>query len=64
MINKLIMSPQKKYWNCPVCENETTYVSGAGVCKTCETQGFWVDPAGGIHSENDDYDHDPAAMYE
>ena len=25
---------------------------------------FWVDPAGGVHPNDEDDDYDPAAMYE
>lgn len=36
-------------------------MSGAGVCETCEENGYWIDPAGGVHQGDDE---DPAAMYE
>lgn len=52
-------SPRVLY-NCPACNQPTSY-QGAGVCLRCEEQGVWIDPAGGLHSGDED---DPAAMYE
>src|SRR5690606_30486892 len=31
------------------------------LCPSCEEKGIWIDPAGGIHTDDED---DPAAMYE
>lgn len=34
------------------------------ICTDCENEGWWIDPAGGIHEpDNGDFE-DPAAMYE
>ena len=49
----------KKY-KCPSCGECGEIVSGIGVCENCADAGYWVDPAGGIHDDDDD---DPAAMY-
>jgi len=35
------------------CEN-------SNLCQKCENKGYWIDPAGGLHCEDED---DPAAMY-
>lgn len=34
---------------------------GDYICDICENQGWWLDPAGGLHNSNED---DPAIMYE
>jgi len=48
------------------CENE---VGKCGVCcprlSTCDSAKFWIDPAGGVHANNEEGDWvDPAGMYE
>jgi len=49
------------------CENCGTIISkeekskNFGLCNFCEEEGFWIDPAGGVHSGDDS---DPASMYE
>lgn len=49
-------------WRCPSCNKYTKDLQiGSGVCIDCDEDGLWVDPAGGVHSEDED---DPAAMYE
>ena len=65
-INELIEAVQA-YWTCPACgkeinKNDPSEEGNDGVCNSCEDKGFWVDPAGGVHQEGEDYD--PAAMYE
>lgn len=47
---------------CLVC-GETSNKSS--LCDKCENDGWWIDPAGGVHSPDleDDF-ADPAAMYE
>jgi hypothetical protein len=30
-------------------------------CQECEDEGWWIDPAGGVHQPGEE---DPAAMYE
>lgn len=47
-------------FDCPSCGSKTNH-KGAGVCENCEDQGVWIDPAGGVHSNNEE---DPASMYE
>lgn len=47
---------------CEISENSSTLTS---ICNSCDRQGWWVDPAGGVHSPSKDDDWgDPAAMYE
>lgn len=47
---------------CYVCEALTTGFEP--VCEDCEESGFWIDPAGGIHSRSDDDKwRDPTEMY-
>jgi hypothetical protein len=48
---------------CPNCGEVTTNKSGTGTCSHCECEGFWIDPAGGIHHETGEFE-DPAKMYE
>lgn len=47
------------FYDCPICGNPAQ--SGSGVCDHCESEGYWIDPAGGIHTDDEE---DPAAMYE
>lgn len=58
------MKDKKEPWACPICGKPVCVVSGAGVCKECEAEGVWMDPAGGVHFSNNDPDYDPAKMYE
>ena len=44
---------------CPHCARRTKNITG--ICKVCEENGVWIDPAGGIHTDDEE---DPAAMYE
>lgn len=48
---------------CPVCHKHITRETSdiSGICNSCSDEGWWMDPAGGVHSPDDD---DPAAMYE
>lgn len=48
-------------YECPACGTTSSHMSGTGVCEKCEEKGIWIDPAGGIHTDDED---DPAAMYE
>jgi len=55
-----------KVYKCGACGKETTFIMG--VCESCDEQGVWLDPAGGVHYGGDDPDvyddYDPASMYE
>lgn len=43
-----------------VSEHNDSYL-----CDECDSEGFWIDPAGGLHSPDEEDDlEDPAAMYE
>jgi hypothetical protein len=46
-------------YKCQACGTPTDLKFG--LCQSCEDRGLWIDPAGGIHAEEED---DPAAMYE
>jgi len=54
-----------KVYDCPVCNRKTT--AKWGVCDSCEDEGYWIDPAGGLHHDEgtaaDEFE-DPAKMYE
>ena len=49
---------------CHVCQDKAERNTG-GFCDFHAEQGWWVDPAGGVHEpDTEDNFHDPAAMYE
>ena len=51
----------KEQYTCPRCHKQiqlADYIGG--VCSKCDAQGWWVDPAGGLHHGEDN----PAKMYE
>lgn len=57
---------------CDVCKavipNDKDY-EHPFICDACEDKGWYIDPAGGIHYQNDDDEseddfEDPVAMYE
>ena len=50
------MKKEKLNKKCVKCKKTKTTNT---LCKKC-AEHFWIDPAGGIHS---DYDSDPAAKY-
>jgi hypothetical protein len=51
-------------FKCPNCGKEIEISeSSEGVCLSCNIEGFWVDPAGGVHNDDGDEGYDPAAMY-
>lgn len=64
---------KKSTMKCDICEkvheviyhpmNEWAVKNGCFIliCKDCENEGYWIDPAGGLHHPNED---DPAKMYE
>lgn len=45
---------------CYVCE---ALAVDSNLCEDCEEVGFWIDPAGGIHSSDEDKWRDPTDMY-
>jgi len=60
---------ESEKFNCPVCDKKvTTKEFVGGVCEKCDEEGFWMDPAGGIHYSDPNGDpedfEDPAKMYE
>jgi len=60
-----MQTESKVTYNCPKCDKPTQDINGSGLCDKCESIGFWMDPAGGVHFDNPDSDEfiDPAAMY-
>jgi predicted GNAT family acetyltransferase len=44
---------------CEACGTEVN--ADQNLCKSCEEKGWWIDPAGGVHSPDEE---DPSAMYE
>ena len=49
-------------FQCPICYRMFELDEmGNPVCNKCEVEGWWVDPAGGIHYPDE---KDPAAQYE
>ena len=46
-------------YTCPNCKQRTNNING--ICIDCEKDGLWIDPAGGIHQDDEE---DPAAIYE
>ena len=57
-------------YKCPVCKREVDIEdTDSGVCKGCALEGYWIDPAGGLHSpgpENEPCDefYYEGSMYE
>ena len=49
--------------SCPACRKKVTLEEAdfAGFCNPCSEEGFWMDPAGGVHYGDEE---DPARMYE
>lgn len=50
-------------FRCECCDKwypKEKFVTGAGVCKKCEEEGYWMDPIGTVHFPGSD----PAAAYE
>ena len=53
--------PKPETFECPRCHTHYTKAKFVdGVCYLCETAGWWIDPAGGLHQGNET---DPAEMY-
>jgi len=55
---------EKKVYKCENCGkiiSKDEFFKHFGFCTPCEEDGFWIDPAGGIHSGEET---DLAAMYE
>lgn len=44
--------------DCYVC---SALAVDSNLCEDCEENGYWIDPAGGVHSSDEE---DPAGMYE
>jgi len=53
-----------KSYECPKCHAQTSDINGSGVCDLCESKGYWIDPAGGVHFDNNEEHYDPASKYE
>ncbi len=42
-------------YKCPVCKHNVDIKKTiSGVCNGCYIEGYWVDPAGGIHTPGPD----------
>ena len=61
-----------EYLQCGVCKKDievegnsvgNSEFVGDYICDICEVQGWWVDPAGGLHNPDEDSE-DYAAQYE
>lgn len=52
---------KNKEIKCLVCGE----VNDESICVTCDENGYWIDPAGGIHCDDPDDDNwsDPTELY-
>src|SRR6185369_15282195 len=49
----------KKFFEEKIDDRDTIYL-----CDDCESEGWWVDPSGGLHPPDNDEFEDPTSMYE
>jgi hypothetical protein len=50
---------------CQICGGILESQSPLPWCTSCNNKGWYIDPAGGVHTPSPDDEHyDPAAMYE
>ena len=57
----------KELIKCPGCGDKVARDKFfMGLCPECTAKGYWMDPVGGVHRQDNAIydDYDPAAMYE